>query len=196
MKLRLPHPKSLNVLPSPTNKWSATTHPIKGWTYRFIGYHILYKHFYFHDNDVLLTKAFAPKTTATTVGNGGNPRRSTELDEMTGHNCATSQDKYHSFTLLLLGLRPDKNHGTKQSESSFVNMLLEDFVSLTNLTAVLPSMNPQTGKRLRVSLVLACYAILLLGTDALTPTIIQAVWGENKVVQCNLGGPHGNLAII
>ena len=50
MKLCLPHPKSLDVLPSPTNKWSATTHPIKGWTYGFIGYHILYKHFYFHNN--------------------------------------------------------------------------------------------------------------------------------------------------
>ena len=38
--------------------------------------------------------------------------------------------------------------------------------------------------------------ILLLGADALTPTIIQKVWGENDVVQRNLGGPHGDLAII
>jgi hypothetical protein len=71
--------------------------------------HILYKHFYFHDNRVLHTKAFAPSTTATTVSDGGNPRRSTELDEVTGHNCAMSQDKYNLFTLLVLGLRPDKN---------------------------------------------------------------------------------------
>ncbi len=50
MMLCLPHPKSLDVLPSPTNKWSATTHLIKGWTYGFLGYHIFYKHFYFHNN--------------------------------------------------------------------------------------------------------------------------------------------------
>ncbi len=107
MKLRLPHPKSLDVLPSPTNKWSATTHLIKGWTYGFFGYHIFYKHFYFHDSLVLHTKAFAPSTTTTTVGNGGNPRGSTELDKVTGHNCTMSQDEYNLFTLLVLGLRPD-----------------------------------------------------------------------------------------
>ena len=28
-KLRLPHPYNLDVLPSPTKKWSVTTHPIK-----------------------------------------------------------------------------------------------------------------------------------------------------------------------
>ena len=104
MKLCLPHPKSLDILLSPTNKWSATTHPIKGWTYGFFGYHIFYKHFYFNDNRALHTKAFAPSTTATTVGDGGNPHGSTELDEVTGHNCAMSQDNYNLFTLLVLGL--------------------------------------------------------------------------------------------
>ena len=151
MKLCLPHPKSLDVLPSPTNKWSATTHPIKGWTYGFFGYHIFYKHFYFHDSRVLHTKAFAPSTTATTVGDGGNPRGSTELDKVTGHNCTMSRDEYNLFTLLVLGLRPDKNHGTKRSESSFINMLLEDFVSLTNLTAVFALNKPTDRKMLALS---------------------------------------------
>jgi hypothetical protein len=44
--------------------------------------------------------------------------------------------------------------------------------------------------------ILARFAILLLGADALTPTIIRKVWGENDVVQRNLGGPRGDLAII
>ncbi len=107
MKLCLPHPKILDVLPSPTNKWSATIHPIKGWMYGFFGYHIFYKHFYFHDSRVLHMKAFVPSTTAITVGDGGNPRGSTELDEVTGHSCAMSQDEYNLFTLLVLGLQPD-----------------------------------------------------------------------------------------
>jgi hypothetical protein len=44
--------------------------------------------------------------------------------------------------------------------------------------------------------ILACFGILLLGADALAPTIIQTVWGENDVVRHNLGGPRGDLAII
>jgi hypothetical protein len=152
------------------------------------------KHFYFHDSQVLHTKAFAPSSTVTTVGDGGNPHESTELDKVTGHNCAMSQDAYNLFTLLVLGLRPDKNHGTKQSESSFINMLLEDFVSLTNLTAVF-ALNEPTDRKM-LACILARFAILLLGADALTPTIIQTVWGENNVVRRNLGGLQSNLAII
>jgi hypothetical protein len=72
--LRLPHPSSLNVLPSPTDKWSATTHPIKAWVVGYLGYHIFSKHFYFHQSRVLHTKAFATSTTASTVGNGGKPK--------------------------------------------------------------------------------------------------------------------------
>jgi len=105
-----------------------------------------------------------------------------------------SQDEYNLFTLLVLGLRPDKNHGTKRSESSFINMLLEDFVSLANLTAVF-ALNKPTDRKI-LARILARFAILLLGVDALTPTIIQTVWGENAVVRRNLGGPRGDLAII
>ena len=105
-----------------------------------------------------------------------------------------SQDEYNLFTLLFLGLRPDKNHGTKRSDGSFVNMLLEDFVSLINLTAVF-ALNEPTDRKM-LACILARSAILLLGTDALTPTIIRTVWGENKLVQRNLGGPRGNLDII
>jgi hypothetical protein len=136
MKLHLPHQCSLDVLPSPTKKWSATTHPTKSWAFGYLGHHIFYKHFYFHQGCVLHMKAFAPSTTATTIGNGSNPRGSTKLDEVTGHNCDMSQDNYLVFTIFVLGLWLEKTLGTKQSDSLFVNMLLEDFVSLSNLTAV------------------------------------------------------------
>ena len=59
-------------------------------------------------------------------------------------------------------------------------MLLEDFVSLTNLTAVF-ALNKPTDRKMRAC-ILARFAILLLGADALTPTIIRTVWGENEVV--------------
>jgi len=36
MRLSLPHLSSLDVLPSPTDKWSTTTHPIKGEIFGFV----------------------------------------------------------------------------------------------------------------------------------------------------------------
>jgi hypothetical protein len=35
--LHLPHPSSLDVLPSPTDKWSTTTHPIKACVVGYLG---------------------------------------------------------------------------------------------------------------------------------------------------------------
>ncbi len=94
MHLRLPHLCSLDVLPSPTNKWSTATHPIKGKIFGFINSTISYQHFYFHQGCVLHNKAFATSTTATTVGDGGKRKGSTKLDDATGHNCAMMKEKY------------------------------------------------------------------------------------------------------
>jgi hypothetical protein len=194
MKASSPHPCSLNVLPSPKYKWSATTHPIRGLSSGFLGYHIFYKHFYFHQGRVLHTNAFAPSNTASTVGDGSNPQGSTELDKEIGANCAMTKDDHVLFAMLVLGLWPGKTHGTQRSNGSFVKMLLEDFVSLTNPTAVFPLNKPSDRKAL--ARILARFSILLLGADALTPEIITQVWGQNKIVRTNLGGPHGDLALI
>ena len=72
----------------------------------------------------------------TTVGDGGKPKGSTELDNVTGHNCAMTKEEYTTFAVTVLGLRPGLQHGTRQTEHSLLNMLLGDFVTLTNLTAV------------------------------------------------------------
>ncbi len=126
MRLCLPHPSSLDVLPSPTDKWSPTTHPTKGEILGFINSPISYQHFYFHQGQVLHTKAFAVSTTATTVGNGSKPKGSTELDDATGHNCVMTKKEYVTFAILTLGLCPGLQHGTLQSKHSFLNMLLDD----------------------------------------------------------------------
>ena len=42
MRLRLPHPCIFDVLPSPINKWSATTHPIKGEIFGFVNHTLSY----------------------------------------------------------------------------------------------------------------------------------------------------------
>ncbi len=133
---RIPHPLSLNVLPSPINKWSTTSHRIKKFVMGYIGLTISYCHYYFHDDCVLQTKAFAVNTTATTVGDGGEPRGSTKLDAITGHNCAMTKEDYTTFAIVVLGVRQGTMHGNRPSEDSFVNLLLCDYVCLTNLTAV------------------------------------------------------------
>jgi hypothetical protein len=46
------------------------------------------------------------------------------------------QDEFHMFAHLVLGLHPTKKHGTAPSKHSLLNMLLEDFVVISNLTAV------------------------------------------------------------
>jgi hypothetical protein len=206
---RLPHPCSLDVLPSPTNKWSATTHPIKALVVGYLGYHISYKHFFFHQSRVLLTKAFATSTTASTVGDGGTPRGSTELDAICGSNCHMDMEEFRMFAYLVLGLRPAKQHETEPSkrsllnmlllvtepsERSLLNMLLEDFVVISNLTDVFALDEPDD--RCTLTRRLARFSLLLLGADALTPKIVARVWGENEVVRRNLGGPRGDLALV
>jgi len=103
---------------------------------RYLGYHISYKHFFFHQSRVLLTKAFATSITASTVGNGGTPRGNTELDAICGSNCHMDKEEFHMFAQHVLGPCPAKQHGTEPSERSLLNMLLEDFVVISNLTAV------------------------------------------------------------
>jgi hypothetical protein len=175
-KLHLPHPCNLDVFPSPTNKWSATTHPIKAWVVGYLGFYISYKHFYFNQCRVFLTKAFATSTTASTVGGGGTPRGSTELDAICGFNCAMDTDEFHMFAQLVLGLCPAKQHGTKPSKRSLLNMLLEDFVLISNLTAVFALDEPDNRRTLAHRL--ARFSLLLLGADALTPKIVARVWGK------------------
>jgi hypothetical protein len=193
MHLRLPHPCSLDVFPSLTDKWSATTHPIKGEIFGFINSTISYQHFYFHQGFVLHTKVFAISTTARTIGDGDKPKGSTKLDDATGHNCAMMKEEYVTFAIIVLGLRPGLQHGTRQTGSSLLNMLLDDFVTLTNLTAVYLLDEP-TNKH-ALACILAHFSLLMLVADALTPAIIERVWGQDEVVRQQLGGPRGDLAI-
>jgi hypothetical protein len=151
MRLCLSRLPNLDVLPSPTNKWSTTTHPIKGEIFGFINSPISYHHFYFHQDHILHTKAFAISTTAMTVGNGGKPKGSTKLDDATGHNCAMTKEEYVTFAILVLGLCPGLQHGTRQREHSFLNMLLDNFVTLPTLMLLISLTSPQTNTPLHAS---------------------------------------------
>jgi hypothetical protein len=138
----LRHPCSLDTLPSPTNEWSAMTHPLRATVMGFNGMTILYGHYYFHQDQVLVMHAFATSTTATTVGDGGKLRGSIELDDESGHNCCMANADYQTFAHLVLGLDSTQdnmgtgNKGHKQHDRPFANMLLADFAMITNLHPV------------------------------------------------------------
>jgi hypothetical protein len=133
-------------------------------------------------------KAFATSTIASTIADGGI------LEVALNLNCAIEDDKFHMFARLVLGLCLSKQHGTEPSDCSFANMLLDNFVAITNLTAVFTLNEPDDCHTL--ALRLARFSLLLLSTKALTPKIIARVWGENEEVRHNLGGPCGDLALV
>ncbi len=128
---------------------------------------------------MLLTQAFATSTTSSTVGDGGLPRGSTELDEETGYNCRMTLKEFQDFGLLVLGLYmqsssfgPSKHsHGFKQTDSSFLNMLLNDFVVITNLHPMI--YQNIEGDRLSLTRALVRCTLLLIGVEALTPNLIR-----------------------
>jgi hypothetical protein len=81
--------------------------------------------------------------------------------------------------------------GHKQRNHSFVNMLLANFSAITNLHPAIHNKDQQA-----LAPALARCSLLLLGSDALTPSIIQRVWGANNTIQQKLGGPGGDLSLI
>jgi hypothetical protein len=176
------------------------THPLWATVMGFNGMTISYSHYYFHQDCVLLTHAYTTSTTATTVGDGGNPRGSTELDDKSGHNCRMTDAEFRIFAHLVLGL--DSAHdsigtgskGHKQRDHSYVNMLLIDYALITNLHLVIH--NKIANNQQALGDALACCTLLLLGSDALTPLMIQWVWGANDTIRTTLGGPRGDLALI
>ena len=166
------------MLPSPTNKWSTTTHLIKGEIFGFINSTISYQHFYFHQGCLLHTKAFAVSTTLMTVGNGGKLKGNTKLDNATGHTRKMTKKEYTTFAVIVLCLRPSLQHGTRQTKHSLLNMLLDDFVTLTNPTTVYPLDEPPDKRAL--ACILAHFSLLMLGADALTPAIVERFGGTRQ----------------
>ena len=95
MRLRLPHPCRLDVLPSPpiNGAQPLTRSKVKSLALSIIHFHTNTSISNFHQGRVLHTKAFAISTTAMTIGDVGKPKGSTELDDVTGHNCSITKEE-------------------------------------------------------------------------------------------------------
>ncbi len=104
-----------------------------------------------------------------------------------------TKDDYTIFAIVMLGVRPGRTHDNWPSKDLFVNLLLCDYVVLTNLTAVF-ALN-ETSDRRGLAQILTRFSLLMLGVKALTQRIIEQVWGSNPIVRKNLGGSRGDLAL-
>ncbi len=191
---KLTHPYSLNVLPSPRDKWSTMTPPPLSY------HHWIQGHAHFVCTLLLPEWLRAPRksTTATTIGDGGSPQGTTELDDESGHNCRMSDEDYRVFVHLVLGLdyggMGTGSEGHKQCSHSFVDMLLTNYSAIANLHPAIH--NKIVDNRQALARALACCPLLLLSSDALTLSIIQRVWGANDTIRQKLGGPRGDLSLI
>jgi hypothetical protein len=108
--------------------------------------------------------------------------------------------EFQIFACLVLGLDPTNNSmgkgnkGHNQHNHSLVNMLFADFTMITNLNMVIHK-GIEDGQRDLAQALTRC-SLLLLGSHALTPSIIQWVWGANDAIRKTFGAPCGNLALI
>jgi hypothetical protein len=104
-----------------------------------------------------------------------------------------TKKEYVTFAILVLGLHPGLQNGTRQSERSFLNMLLEFFFTLTNLDAVY--LLDERTDNCAIPRILARFSLLKLGANALTPAIVEQVWGQDDNACQHLGSPRGDLAL-
>jgi hypothetical protein len=109
--------------------------------------------------------------------------------------------EFQKFEYLVFGLDSlsyfgsnKHSEGFKQTKYSFLNMILSNFVTITNLYPVIT--HKIEGDHHLLAQALTQCTLLLIGANALTPSIIQQVWGANETVRRNLGGPRGDLALI
>jgi hypothetical protein len=86
------------------------------------------------------------------------------------------------------------HEGHKQRGHSFLNILLTEFTTIINLDPTIH--NEIEDDQCTLARALAHCSLLLLGTDALTPSIIELLGGANDIIHKTLGRPCSNLDTI
>jgi hypothetical protein len=121
-------------------------------------------------------------TVTNTINASASPLGSTELDDKTGHKCKMPSNLYASFDSMFLGI--DRNYwATACTERAIHNLLLQDIDALMyyyntdNYVNSVPVSFP--GNLTNMLRILARLTLLLTGTDACTPHIINSMWGED-----------------
>jgi hypothetical protein len=116
---------------------------------------------------------------------------------------------YAVFCMHVLGI-PQGSSFAHQSAQQFQNMLLQDIDMLqqyyykvdyySRFANTLPSKYSEPvllpGDRSDMARILARFTLFLIGTDAITPRILNSVWGADNEAKIALGRPRGDLSLI
>jgi hypothetical protein len=81
------------------------------------------------------------------------------------------KEDYTTFARVLLRAQKGTTYSKQLNEGFFVNLLLCDYVCLTNLMAAFR--HNEEGNRQELVQILARFSILMLGAKALTPRIVE-----------------------
>ena len=185
-------------IPSPTNAantpfddgWHLCTKNYTSVVPGFIGENIGSDGFYMTGGSILQTNGWKTSATSSTIGDGGQPEGSTELDDDTGHNCKMSKERYKTIATRIYGLEPT-SYAVTRGNSPFVNLLLDNFVAIVNINVVRKSNIPHD--KLVLGKLLARATLLHIGKSAISHKIIEQVWGNSAVIRNELGGIRGDL---
>ncbi len=106
---------------------------------------------------------------------------------------------YKSFTLFVLGINSN-SWDAACTKSAFCNLILQDndVIMYYYENDIYCNGRPVSlhGNLTNMARILARLTLLLIGTNALTPYIIELVWGEDANARLALGGPQGDLSLV
>ncbi len=147
--------------------------------------------FYIDSNGrILRTNFFGSGAIGSTVGDGGSPQGSTELDTEAGYNCELPRKQHRLYCTIVCALDP-KGYGIRRNNNNAYNTKLNDLYCLINTIPTRGSNIP--GDREHMAVGLARFCFHYIGSKALTQAIIDEVWQERAI---ELGGERGDLEII
>lgn len=147
--------------------------------------------FYIDSNGrILRTNFFGSGAIGSTVGDGGSPQGSTELDSEAGYNCELPRKQHRLYCTIVCALDP-KGYGIRRNNNNAYNTKLNDLYCLINTIPTRGSDIP--GDREHMAVGLARFCFHYIGSKALTQAIIDEVWQERAI---ELGGERGDLEII
>ena len=159
--------------------------------------------FLFHNDDLLETEMFRASSIASTVGDGGSPEGSTEIDTQCGHNIIMSPKLYATY--VRFAFVENSTLSTTMRQHFWMNTLAYRTMHALNLT-YLATVYIGNGRRRitfytpNAALALAQELVTLLmtncGPEAITKTIVDEVWGTDAATSLALGGERGDLELF
>lgn len=148
----------------------------------------------FKNNRTVDTNVFEDCVTGTTIGDGGTPPGSTELDKAAGRNCVLSDDQLLHASLYVVRLSPEGYGG--RSTPHVWNCTADDVHAVINYVPAIRSWI--SGDRTLCGTALARLVSVMCGPEALNSWIFEHGFlnhAEPEVLHV-LGGEEGHYDLL